>query len=268
MTKFTTDKLASTNHRQYNADPTSGGFFKGTWDLDQDTLDRYDPFVGGYAYIVWTKLPKFFDNEIAKNFKYMTEKNFKSFDGVQDLTLESEQVSLGFAGNTMDVATNLKKAEGTFTIKHQEYAGSPIRKLYEYWITGIRDPETGLATYHGNIGTKGKKLPYSAKNHTAELLYIVTDPSGKLGGASAIEFAAYYTNVFPTKVPQSHLNYASGEHGTAEVDQEFKGVQHRSEQIDKIAASALESKVVLESFREYGNGADGMSMIKDYTERR
>lgn len=245
--------------RTYEADPSASNFFLGTWDLDQTNLDRYDPFVGGYAYIVWTKLPAFFSSDLKTNFKRMTEKNFKSFDGIQDLTLESEAVSLGFAGNSMDVATNLKKFEGTFTLKHQEYMGSPIRELYEYWVTGIRDPETGLATYHGAINGSNP-LRYSAKNHTAELLYIVTDPTGALGGAKGIEFACYYTNVFPTKLPQAHLNYASGEHGVHEIDQEFKGVYHRSRKIDELAKQVINSRQAISSFRDYGdNNASGMT---------
>lgn len=247
--------------KSYKADPSASNFFLGTWDLDQTNLDRYDPFVGGYAYIVWTKLPAFFSNDLKTAFKRMTEKNFKSFDGVQDMTLESEAVGLGFAGNTMDVATNLKKFEGTFTLKHQEYMGSPIRELYEYWVTGIRDFETGLATYHGAI-TGSNPIEYSAKNHTGELLYFVTDPTGSLGGAKAIEFACYYTNVFPTKLPQAHLNYSSGEHNTVEIDQEFKGVFHRSKKIDELAKQVIASRTTIASFRDYGNDEISPGMTK------
>lgn len=241
-------------------------FFQGTFDMDQNNLQDYDPFIGGYAFIVWTKLPQFFDSAAKTDFKNMTEKNFKSLDGINDLQLESEAIGLGYAGNTYDAATTLKKPEGTFTLKHQEYMGSPIRKFYEYWITGIRDPETGVATYHGKIGTN--EIPYySARYHTAELLYVVTDPSGGIAAVSStsqsgeaagsdcvtngIEFACYFTNVFPTKVPQAHLNYATGEHQVAEIDQEFKGTYHRSKTIDKLAVKAVQARKFLSSFREY-----------------
>lgn len=250
----------NTGMRTYVGDVTSDNFFAGTWDMDQSNLDKYDPFITGYAYIVWTKLPSFMPAEVRTRFKHMTEKNFKSFSGVADMTLDAEDITGGFAGNTYGAATNLKKAEGTFTLKHQEYMGSPIRELYEYWVTGIRDPETGLATYHGRLGQADCPY-YSSRFHTGELLYIVTDPAGSLGGEQSIEYACYYTNVMPTKVPQSHMEYNAGDHAAVEIDQEFKGVWHRSKRIDEIAKKLITKKKVLNDFMNYGH-SDAQFMTK------
>lgn len=249
--------------RTYVGNAENSNFFAGTWDFDQSNLDNYDPFVSGYAYIFWTKLPSFFPEKIRKRFKHMTEKNFKSLSGSSDLTLDFESITGGFAGNSYDAATNLKKGEGGFTLKHQEYMGSPIRELYEYWVTGIRDPETGLATYHGRLGDSKSCPYYSSRFHSGELLYIVTDPAGAAGGAQSIEYACYYTNVIPTKVPQSHLDYSSGEHGTVEIDQEFKGVWHRSKRINDVAARLIKNRKVLESYMNYGDGSSLSTKISD-----
>lgn len=246
--------------RTYVGDATANNFFAGTWDMDQSNLDRYDPYITGYSYIVWTKLPSFMPSDIRTRFKHFTEKNFKSFDGISDMTLDSEDISMGFAGNSYSAATNLKKSEGTFTLKHQEYAGSPVRELYEYWVTGIRDPETGLANYHGRLGESDCPY-YSSRFHTGELLYINTDPAGALGGEQSIEFACYYTNVMPTKVPQSHLVYSSGDHSVVEIDQEFKGVWHRSKRVDELAKKMITKKKVLNSFMNYGH-TDSQFMTK------
>ena len=218
------------------ADFSKENMFIGQWNLSQEKLTAYDPFVTGYAFIYWLKTPQFFETDEANTLKYLTARNFKSFSGITDMTMDTESVTAGFGGLEMAHAVNLKKENTTFTLKHQELAGSPIRQIYEHWITGIRDPETGLATYHGKIesGTE-----YSAKNHTGELLYIVTDPSGGANGKSGIEFAALYTNVFPTKIPQDHLNWSNGEHGLVEMDIDFRGTFHKNHEVDKLAVQAL-----------------------------
>ena len=241
--------------RRYVGNAEKSNFFAGTWDMDQSNLDNYDPFLTGYAYIVWTKLPSFMPSEIRQRFKHMTEKNFKSFSGNNDLSLDTEAVTMGFAGNSYDAATNLKKGEGSFTLKHQEFIGSPIRELYEYWVTGIRDPETGLATYHGRLGDANDCPYYSSRFHSGELLYIVTDPAGALGGEQSIEYACYYTNVIPTKVPLAHMDYSAGDHAAVEIDQEFRGVWHRSKRIDAIAKKVIKNRKVLDSFMNYGDGS-------------
>lgn len=207
-------------------------FFKGTWDFRHGEVGQYDPFIGGYAFIVWTRLPDFFDENMKTRFKWMTMRNFKSFDGISDIELGTEALTAGFTGNEFNVPTNITKGNTEFTLKHQELSGSPIRELYNYWITGIRDFDTGVATYHGRSSS------YSIQNHTGELLYIVTDPSGGTL-QNSVEFAAYYSNVFPTKIPMSHLNYNSGEHSLTEIDISFKGIFHQSDKINKIACDHI-----------------------------
>ena len=236
-------------------DYSTDNLFAGVWRLDQTNLNRFDPFIQGYAGIIWTAMPKFFEQDMQTQFKYFTERNFKSFSGINDLTLEADNISHGFAGNEMGVATNMKKENTSFTLRHYELAGSPVRELYMYWITGIRDPETGVATYHGQInqGT----MQYSMKNHTGELLYVVTDPSFATGASEtaaglSIEFAAYYTNCFPTKIPQDHLNYNSGEHGVPEIDIEFRGNFHLGGSVNQLATKAMASYSLQKVYSDYG----------------
>ena len=233
-----------------STDYTHDNLFAGVWRLDQTNLAEFDPFIQGYAFIMWTKLPAFFDTvNAAPQFKSLTEKNFKAFSGISDMTLGVEDITTGFAGNAYGVATNIQKENTSFTLTHYELAGSPIRELYQYWITGIRDPETGLAHYHGKIEDG---MEYSAKNHTGELLYVVTDPSGAAGGVSGIEFACYYTNVMPTKIPQDHLNYSSGDHGLVEIQIDFRGNYHQSGEINSLAKTAMEAYKINKKFGDYG----------------
>lgn len=242
---------------------STDNLFTGVWRLDQNNLNRFDPFIAGYAAIIWTALPAFFDKAEAgkdssnfrSQFKYFTERNFKSFSGISDLSLEAEDISNGFAGNSLGVATNMKKENTSFTLRHYELAGSPVREMYQFWITGIRDPETGIATYHGAIASG--ELQYSMMNHTGELLYVVTDPSFASGGSTGIEFAAYYTNAFPTKIPQDQLNYSSGDHGVSEIDVEFRACFHIGSAINNLAVSAMEKYKLNKTYSDYGNLSNG-----------
>lgn len=244
-------------------DYTTDNLFAGVWQLNQDNLTNFDPFIGGYAFIMWTKLPQFFlgNETLKKNFQALTEKNFKSFSGIGDMTLQVEDLTTGFAGNAYGVATNIQKENTSFTLTHYELAGSPIRELYQYWVTGIRDPETGLAHYHGQVDDLG----YSAKNHTGELLYVVTDPSGSEKG---IEFACYYTNVMPTKVPQDHLNYSSGDHGLVEIQIDFRGNYHQSSEINLMAIEAMKKYRIAKRFGDYKHtGVDAATVFGGYNEK-
>jgi hypothetical protein len=158
---------------------SSDNLFSGVWNLNQENLTKYDPFITGYAFIVWTKLPVFMERDrttslfgagsnltVAESFKILTEKNFKSLSGVGDITLGVEDITHGFAGNAYGVATGISKENTSFSLTHQELSGSPMRKVYDYWVSGIRDYETGLATYHGQINGD---LKYIVKNLTEEI---------------------------------------------------------------------------------------------------
>jgi hypothetical protein len=211
----------------------SDNFFTGADNLS--ALD-FDPLVTGYAFILWTHVPKWV-TDTFEGFKELTQKNFQSFQGLDDLTLETGQHQYGFAANEYEVATNLKKNNTEFTVRHAEYSGSPIKNMYQYWVTGIRDPRTGIATYPKLHG-----IDYAAKNHTGELLYIVTRPDADNVGNEAInniEFAALYTNVFPTKVPLGHLNYEQGTHDVTNIEITFKGTLNISPQVDEFAKKKL-----------------------------
>lgn len=205
-------------------------FFTGGMNLQQ--LD-FDPFVSGYAIIIWKKVPSWVTSEFP-GFSAMTQKNFKSFDGLSDMELQTGQYEHSFNGNQYDFATTIQKNNTEFTIKHQEFSGSPIKNMYQHWVTGIRDPRTDIAQYPKRYG-----LDYCAKNHTGELLYIVTRPDINNVGKNNIEFAAYYTNVMPTKVPFSHLNFNLNEHNPAEIDITFKGTLNIGKKVDDFAAAEL-----------------------------
>ena len=201
-------------------------FFTGHMNLQQ--LD-FDPIITGYSFIFWIKVPSWVKSKFP-DFIQMTQKNFKAFDGISDMDLNAEDYTHSFNSNAYGVASSIQKNNTEFTLKHQEFSGSPIKNMYQYWVSGIRDPRTDIATYPLIEGTE-----YAAKNHTGELLYVVTRPDVTNVTRHNIEFAAYYTNVFPTKIPISHFNYSQGDHSLVEIDIPFRGTMNISPQVDNYA---------------------------------
>lgn len=223
--------------------------FKGILKLDNANINQFDPMITGYAQFYWIKLPPFMTQgnpELTTRFRNYTEKGHTSFDGIQDMAVDSEDMTGGIAGNQFKMVTNVKDDFDTFTMKVYELQGSPVRESIQYWVTGVRDYKTGYATYHGLVDTIDGG--YTAKNHTGELLYVVTDPSGSSNG---IEYAALITNIMPTKIPKSHLNLNHGEHGLVQIDLEFTGVKYESQFINEYAKKLVAARRKIETYDQF-----------------
>jgi len=216
----------------HNPTATNQNFFNGNY----NTIDLdFDPLVTGYAFFKWTRLPSWINSAFGNgNFAAMTEKNFLGGFSLADIELETTTIQAGFSGNEYNVATNSKKNNTDFSIKHREFSGSPIRNMYQFWITGIRDPETGIATYPKTYG-----IDYAAKNHTGEIIYIVTRPDANNVGMNNIEFACYFTAVMPTKIMLSQFAYDTASHDAVEYEQSFKGCFHMGKKVDALAQKKL-----------------------------
>lgn len=232
------------------AQANTESFFTGGLNFDHDNLN-FDPIVTGYAFILWTKIPAWLEAWCGTgNFQALTQKNFKSFDGISDMELQSQAYSYGFNNNEYNVVSGITKNNTEFTMKHQEYSGSPIKNIYQYWQTMIVDPETGIASYPKIYG-----VDYAAKNHTGELLYVMTRPDAdnfNNNNINNIEFAAYYTNVFPTKIPLGNYNYSQGDHNLVEIDIPFKGNMHIGPKVDAFA------KKMMQESQPYNFNLEGM----------
>jgi hypothetical protein len=227
--------------------------FIGSWLTTNKYLETFDAFITGYGFIIWTLLPKIFDKDEAPAFKLLTERNFKGFSGNSDYEVQTAEMQAGFSNNVFTVATSTTKGNTDFTLKHYEFTGSPMRELYQKWVFGICDPYTGLANYGGKLQTN--EIPkWSNKNHTGELMYVVTDPSGAAGSdiPSGIEYAGYYTAVFPTKVPRTHLDYNSGDHQVAELEIPYKGILNESAEVNRVAAELFKNYQITASYADWG----------------
>lgn len=207
-------------------------FYNGGLNLKQL---NFDPLITGYAVIIWDKVPSWVEKDYP-GFRQFTQKNFKSLTGISDFELQTQAIQYGFGNNEYNVAGGITKSNTEFTLKHQEFSGSPVKNMYQHWVTNIADPETDIATYARLYG-----MDYAAKNHTGSLMYIVTRPDVNNVDKNNIEFAAYWTNVLPTKVPLSHFEYNQGDRNTVEIEIPFKGNMHISAAVDNYAKELLRS---------------------------
>ena len=172
----------------------NGSFFTGV----DDQVNLYlDPIVTGYAFIYWVDLPNWFEKDAdLKYFKQLSEKNFRSFQGINSIELNTAQLQTGFAGHEINAVTGISRQNTEFQIGHKEFSGSPMTKMYQKWISMIRDPRTGVALY-----PKLYNVEYGARNHSGQLLYIMTRPDATNAGKNVVEYACFYSNVVPTNVP-------------------------------------------------------------------
>lgn len=222
---------SGTGIRVYDTDiANDNSFYNGHMNLQKLP---FDPLITGYAFIIWTKLPSWVTQEFP-HFAQMTQKNFKSFSGIDDMTINTATMNHSFNNQEYKVNAAIEKGNSNFSITHQEFSGSPIKNMYSLWVSGISDPATGIATYPEIYG-----MEYAAKNHTGELLYVVTRPDATNVDRANIEFAAYYTNVFPTKLPISHFNFDEGTHDAPTITEEFVGNMNISPNVDNFAREKL-----------------------------
>lgn len=217
-----------------------GSWFTGK--MNTQKLD-FDPLVTGYAFIIWTKIP-FWVNASFPNFREFTQKNFKAFEGLSDIELQTGQYNHTFNANAYEYATTIQKGNTQFSIRHQEFSGNPVKNMYQFWVTGIRDPETDIAVY-----PRAFNCEYGAKNHTGELLYIVTRPDANNVTAHNTEFAAYYTAVMPLKVPIGHMSYTQGDHNSPEIDINFVGDLHIGPEVDDFAQQVMSGESSIDGFQ-------------------
>ena len=244
------------NIKNNKTDMSGYSLFLGGLNVKRAALEQYNVLKTGKARLFLTRMPKFMDAimpNATKNFKHVMEYGFMNIDGIQDLTMEFDQITGGYAGRSFEIPTILKDDTQEITVKILEFSGSPMREYIEMWLTGVSDPNSGLTHYHG------KAIPYkdeqnnwvtdievSQANHTMEGFYVVTDQTG-----FNIEFACMLCNMFPKGIARNQFNYASGEAPHVELDLAFTCTMYTSPDINAVAQALLNKYRVLYNFLDF-----------------
>jgi hypothetical protein len=234
-------------------------FFTGVDDLINL---NFDPLITGYAFIYWVQLPSWFEKDPdLKYFKEMTQKNFRDFSGITEMTLTTQTQQTGFNANEFDVVAGITKGNTDFSIGHKEFSGSVMRKLYQKWVSYIRDPRTGIALYPKLFG-----IEYGARNHTGQLLYVVVRPDVTNTDKEIVEFAAFYSNVMPTSIPIGNFDFSLGNQESPTITIPFKGFIEVGPDVEAYASKILREQII--KVTDGGNGipfVDSMGSNKETT---
>lgn len=241
------------NIKNNNKDLTKYSLFLGGLNVKAKALEQYNPLKTGYTRIFVVQMPKFMNTILpiaSKNFKHMIEYGFKSIDGIQNLTMEYEAITGGYAGRSFEIPTILKDETNAITIKLQEMSGSPVREYIEMWLSGISDPHTGLCHYHGalekDLATGNAGMEAIQANQVAEMIYVSTDNTGR-----EIEFACLLSNMIPKVVKRDHYNYESGTHNAVEYDVEFTCTMYTSPDVNEVAKLLLDKYKILTNYLDF-----------------
>lgn len=246
---FQTNAYQNTNSKM-----TQYSLFLGGLNATRQVLEQYDPLRTGYGRLFMIRKPLFVDMKMKdkmNRFKHILEYGNKGVSGNGDISVETDPFSGGYAGRSVDIPTIAKDDTNELTVKVYEFSGSPVREVLQYWINGVSDIQTGFATYGWN-GTPQDAvggLDITNANHTAEFIYVATDPSGR-----KVEYAALYANCFPKGVQLSHFNYEAGNHDLVELDVAFSCIRYMSPQINRRATQLLYKYNVLMNSLNFNSG--------------
>ena len=248
-------------------DYRSLSYFIAGIDVTDQNLDQLTPYIPGITRMFMHKEPYFMQVAFpaeTDNFKSYIETGYKSIGGISDISVGSEQIQGGWANQNYEVISSVTDDTDTISIGMYEQSGSPVREFLELWVTGVRDPRSGVAHYHGvvetpnhtnytsdsdgtyhsykeqgatndkNKETTGIWVPYGEKNHTAEFVYYDLDPT-----AHYIEYACMFAHAFPKSVKKDHLNYSSGDRSPVEMTVDFAVMKYESRYINDLAIMYL-----------------------------
>lgn len=234
QTSVTNSGYMKRNTKDYN----DLSYFISGIDVTQQNLDQLTPYIPGVARLFMHRTPLFMEvgfPNLTRNFKSYIETGYKSVSGIDSLQADFTAIDGGFAAQSFENISKVTDGSNTITVELWEQTGSPVREYIETWMTGVRDPRSGIAHYHGlvetpNNSTGGSRVPYAEKNHTAEFVYYTLDPT-----AHYIEYACMWAHCFPKEVPKDHLNYASGNRDAVSMSIPFSGTKYESRYINDLA---------------------------------
>ena len=214
-------------------------------DVTDQNLDQMTPYVPGISRLYFHKVPYFMQigfSDLTSNFRSYFETGYKSVSGIGNLTAEGVDIEGGWANQKFSNISTVRDETDTITVTLYEQTGSPVREFIETWMTGMRDPRSGVAHYHGHVtnpiqrdvttgdGQVGR-VDYCERNHTGEFVYVDLDPTGRF-----IEYACLLAHVWPRVSPRDHLNYSSGNRDVVSLDLEFSVMKYEGKYINDIAA--------------------------------
>lgn len=207
---------------------------------DFGSLVQFNPYETGYGAFIICQMPKYIrmlaDNnaayrELMLNWMHIIEYEFKSFEGLEDLSTDA--IQLGDDMNSINVIGKVNMQSGSeFSLTYDEKSGSPLTKFSKLYLTGIKDPRTQVKHYHGLIH-KGMLEP-GFENECFTFLFMNTDNTLR-DIESATLIVAAQLNSSDTSI----YNYTKGDIGKKDVTVKFTGYPIQGPKIDAIAKNFM-----------------------------
>lgn len=255
---LTADKYTYTNSTTQNVfdvtpSITVASLFTGTKDFkdvtryrlmrgvpDFGSLVQFNPYETGYAAFIICQMPKFMEmlaknnteyNKLVSNWAHIIEYEFKSFDGLEGITADTQQ--LGDDLNNINVITKVNmQSASEFSLTYDEKSGTPLTKFAKLYLTGIKDPRTQVKTYHGLIHKN--VLEPGFENEVFTFLFITTDNTMR-----EVENAVLLIGCQLNSADTDMYNYTKGDIGKREVTVKFSGYPVQSPKINNAAREMM-----------------------------
>jgi len=207
---------------------------------DFGSLVQFNPYETGYAAFIICQMPRFIDvlakyntdyNKLIKNWAHIVEYEFKSFDGLEDLSADT--IQLGDDLNSINVINKVNmQSASEFSLTYDEKSGSPLTKFARLYLTGIKDPRTQVKTYHGLI--HNNILEPGFENEVFTFLFIAADNTMR-----KVEYATLIIGAQLNSADTSMYNYNKGDISKKEITVKFSGYPIIGTKIDKAAQDML-----------------------------
>lgn len=211
---------------------------------DYAKVEMWNEYESGYAYLVVVQIPKFLEmlaekdsdhyGLLIENYKRVLEYEFKSLDGIENITSEMGEINTGINSLQFINRVNMQSST-TFSMRYTEKSGALLTKVHELFLTGIKDGRTQIKRYHGLLDS-GDIEEAGYENETFSFMYFVTDNTFR-----KVEKAYYIVAAQPTTAATGDLyTYTKGEIEFKEISVEFVGFPLTSNEIDAKAQAMLD----------------------------
>lgn len=212
---------------------------------DFSNLRQFDAYETGYGFLVVCSVPKFMEELAQKNpkvkllqdtFVHILEGEFRSIDGIPDITAEAGTLTNGV--NDLQLINNVTMDSSIqISMPYFERSGAPLTTYAEYYLRGIKDPNSKAKTYHGLIGSSGTTITDPGPdNEVFTLLYYATDNTCR-----KLEKAYLFANCQIVTAPTSTLYNMSRDNITfPEVTMTFNAFPIVGDKVNMYANKMLE----------------------------
>lgn len=219
-------------------DVTSYKLMRGVPDFG--SLVQFNPYESGYAAFIICQMPAFIEmlaksnseyNKLVQNWMHLVEYEFKSFDGIDDIS--ADVIDLGDDINKLEVINKVNmQSSSEFSLNYDEKSGSIFTKFAKLYLTGIKDPKTQVKTYHGLIHSGAMEPGF--ENEVFTFLFITTDNTMREVEAAYLIIAAQLKTA-----DTSMYNYTKGDINKKEISLKFNGYPIQSPDIDLAASDMM-----------------------------